>query len=69
MHLNCNVSPNSKEADVGSSDQVASTSSGKNTGVVLRPCCAWRCVPAAISSGMDIYEVPEYHLLQQISFQ
>ena len=69
MLLSCNVPPDGKEADVGSSDQVASPSSGKNTGVVLLPCCAWKCLPTAISSGMDIYEIPEHHLLQQISFQ
>ena len=32
-------------------------------------CHAWKYVPAAISSGLDICEVPECHLLQQISSQ
>ena len=35
----------------------------KNTGVVLVQCCAWKCVPTAISSDVDISEVPVCHLL------
>ena len=31
------------------------------------PCCIWKCVPIAISGGVDISEVPGCHLLQQIS--
>ena len=54
-------------------------SAGKNTGVVLLLCCAWKCVPTAgvvlvlccarkcvptaISGGVDISEVPGCHLL------
>ena len=34
----CTVSPDSKETELGSSDQEASPSVGKNTGVVLVPC-------------------------------
>ena len=30
---------------------------------------AWKCIPAAISSGVNISEVPGRHLLQQTSFQ
>ena len=44
-------------------DQEASTSAGKNTGVVLVPCRPWKCGPTAISSGVDISEVPMCHLL------
>ena len=48
----------------------ASPSAGKNTGVVLVPCEAWECVPAAISAGVEIFEVPgRCHLLWQISSQ
>ena len=34
----CTVPPDSKETELGSSDQEASPSAGKNTGVVLVPC-------------------------------
>ena len=61
--------PGSKETEFGSSDQEASPSAGKNMGIFLVPCCAWKCVPAAISSGMDISEVPGCHLLWQMSSQ
>ena len=33
------------------------------------PCCTWESVPEAISGGMDIYEGPGCHLLQQLSSQ
>ena len=55
---------NSKETKLENSDQEASPSAGKNTGIVLVPYCAWKCVPTAISCGMDISEVPGRHLLQ-----
>ena len=55
--------PDSKETELGSSDQEASPSVGKNTGIVLVPCRAWKCVPTAISGGVDISEVPGCHLL------
>ena len=58
-----------KETKLGSSDQEASPSAGKNTGIVLVPCCAWKCVPTTISSGVDIFEVPGCHLLRQMSSQ
>ena len=31
------------------------------------PCCTWKCVPTAISSGVDISEVSRCHLLWQMS--
>ena len=42
----CTVSPDSKETELGSSDQEASPSAGKNTAVVLVlvSCHAWKCV-------------------------
>ena len=55
--------PDSKETKLGSRDQEASPSAGKNTGVVLVPCRAWKCVPTAISGGVDISKVPGCHLL------
>ena len=55
--------PDSKETELGSSNQEASLSAGKNAGIVLVPCCAWKCVPTAISGGVDISKVPGFHLL------
>ena len=49
--------PDSKEIQRGSSDQEASPTAGKNTGVVLVPCCACKCIPTAISGGVDISKV------------
>ena len=63
MFSGCTVLPDSKETELGSSDQEASPSAGKNTGIVLVPCHAWKCVPTAISGGVDISEVPGCHLL------
>ena len=56
--------PDRKESELGSSDQEAFPSAGKNTGVVLVPCSAWKCVPTAISGGVDTSEVPGCHLLR-----
>ena len=63
------VLPDSKETELGSSDQEASPSAGKNIEIALAPCRAWKCVPPAISGGVDIPEVPECNLLRQISSQ
>ena len=63
------MSSDSKETEFGSSDQQSSPSAGKNTGVVLVQCCAWKCVSTAISGGVDISEVPGCYLLQQMSSQ
>ena len=40
-----------------SSNHKASPSAGKNTGVVLGPCCTWKCVPTAISGGVNIPDI------------
>ena len=56
--------PPDKEAELESSNQETSQSAGKNTGVVLVPCC----VPAAVSSGVDISEISGCQLLRQIKF-
>ena len=61
--------PDSKETELGSSNQEASPSAGKNTRVVLVPFRAWKCVPTAISGGVDIYEVLGCHFLRQMSSQ
>ena len=41
--------PDSKETELVSSDEEASRSVGKNTGIVLVPCRTWKCIPMAIS--------------------
>ena len=60
--------PGSKEIELGSSDQEASPSAGKNNGVVLVPCSHME-VSTAISGGVNISEAPGCHLLQQMSSQ
>ena len=68
MFSGCTLPSDSKETKLGSSDQEASPSAGKNTGVVLAS-CAWKCIPTAICGGVDISEVPGCHLLRQMSSQ
>ena len=63
MFSGCTVLPDSKETKLGSSNQEASPSAGENTGIVLVPCHAWKCVPTAISGGVDISEVRGCYLL------
>ena len=58
MFSDWTVLHDNKETQLGSSNQEASLSAGKNTGVVLVPCHAWKCVPTAISGGVDVSEVP-----------
>ena len=40
--------------ELGSSDRMGSSSAGKNTGPVLKPCCACKCGQKAITEGIDI---------------
>ena len=54
---------------LGSSDQETSPSAGKNTRIVLVQCRAWKCVPNAISCGVDISEVLGCLLLRQMISQ
>ena len=62
--------PNGKETEVDCSNHKASQWAGKkNTGLILVSCRAWKCVPQAISGGADLFEVPECHLLGQMSSQ
>ena len=63
MFFGCTVLPDSKETNLGSSYQEASPVADKSTGVVLVSCCGRKCVPAVYSSGVDISQVPGYHLL------
>ena len=55
--------PDSKETELGSSDQEASPSTGKYTGIVLVPRRIWKCVPKAISGVADSSKVPGCYLL------
>ena len=52
----------SKETELGSSDQGASPSAVTTTGIVLVKCLAWKCVPTAISGGVDFSEISGCHL-------
>ena len=61
--------PDSEETELGSSDQEASSSPGKNIGVVLAPCSRMEVRPYTISGGVDISVVPGCHLLPQMSSQ
>ena len=65
----CTVPPDSKETKLGSSDQEASPSADKNTGILFVPCRAWKCIPTAISDGVNISQILGCYLLQQISSQ
>ena len=67
--IGCTVPPNSKETEIGSRNQEVSPSAGKNTGILLVPCQAWKCIPTCISGGVDISEVPWCHFLRQMSSQ
>ena len=69
MFSGCNVAPDSKDTELGSSNQEDSPSADKNTELVLVPCRVWKCVPTDISAGVGISEVPGCHLLRKMSFQ
>ena len=63
------VPPDSQETKLGSRNQEASQSAGKNSEIVLVPWRTWKCVPTAISGGVNISEAPGCHLLRQLSSQ
>ena len=69
MFSGCTVPPDSKETKLGSSDQEAYPSAGKNTRVVLVPCSHMKVRPYSYFGGVDISEVPECHLLWQMKSQ
>ena len=69
MFSDCTVPPDSKDSELGSSNQEASPSAVKNTGIFLVPCRTWKCAPTAISGDVDISEVPGCHLLRQVNSQ
>ena len=66
--LHC-VPPDSKEMELGSSDQEASPSAGKNTGVVVAPCSHMEVFPFSYFWCCGYFEVPGCHLLRQMSSQ
>ena len=57
------VSTDSKDTELGSSDQEASSSAGKNTGVVLVPCSCMEVCPHRYFWCVDISEIPGCQLL------
>ena len=62
--------PDSTETELGSSEQEASPSAGKYTGVAGRIAhFAHGSVPKAISTGVENSEVPGYNLLRQMCSQ
>ena len=63
------VRPDSIENKLGSRNQEASLSADKNIWIVLVSCYSWKCIPTAISGGVDISEVRECHLLWHMSSQ
>ena len=67
--IGCAVPLDSKESGLGSSDQEASPSAGKNIVIVFVSYCAWTCVPITIFSAEDIYKVPGYHFFRQMNSQ
>ena len=58
-----------KETELESSNQKASPSGGKDTGVVKVPCCAWKCAPTVISDGVNVPEDLGCYLSSQMHFQ
>ena len=44
MFSGCTVLSDSKESELENSNQEASPSAVKNTGIVLAICCTWKCV-------------------------
>ena len=67
MFFGCTLLPDSKETTVESRNQEAFSSACKKAGLNLVSCCTWTCVCTAISNGMDIPEMPGYHLLRVFS--
>ena len=70
MFSGCTVPPDSKETKLGSSNQEAPPSAGKNTKVVLVACSCMEVHPYSYFWWcMVIAGVPGCHLLQQMSSQ
>ena len=54
---------------LGSINHEASPSAGKSTELFSVPCCAWKCVPTTITSGVYISKIPGCCSLQQMCYQ
>ena len=54
VFFSCSVLPYSIETELISSNQEASPSAGRNTGIVSVPCCAWKRIPSTVSGGVDM---------------
>ena len=63
------VPPDSKETELGGSDQEASPSAGKNTRVILVPRSYMEVRPYSYFRWCGYFEVPGCHLLRQTSSQ
>ena len=61
MFSGCTVLLDSKETKLGSGNQEASLSADKNIGIVLVSYCSYKCVPTAVSGGVNISKVPGCH--------
>ena len=61
MFSGCTVLPDSKETELGSSNQEVSSAASKNARVVLVSCQAWKCVPTVFSGDADISMVSGCH--------
>ena len=66
MFSGCTGLPDSEETELGSSNQEASSSTGKNTRVVLEPCSHMEVHPYSFFQWCG-YVVPGCHLLGQFS--
>ena len=71
MFSDCTVPPDNKETELGSSDQEASQSVGKNTGGSFSAMFAHGSASLQLFPVVcvDISEVPGCHLLRQMSSQ
>ena len=58
MFSGCTVLPDSKETELGGSDQEASPASGKNTGVVLVPCSYMEVRPYSYFQWCEYFRGP-----------
>ena len=63
------VQPDIKGTRFRGSNQEIFSSTYENTEIIFVPCPTWKCVSAAISGGMDNFEVSGSHFLQQMSSQ
>ena len=68
MFSGCTVPPDSKETGLGSSDQEASPSGGKNIGVVLVPCSCMEVHPYSYFWWCGYFQVPWVSFLMTDEF-